>query len=128
MPEQEDVKLSDAMTKGIAMRKFRAQGVYFSGEDRSDALGAAYQGLTGDTEVHNYQVDGKLEKAFPILLKKVSHPETSEVDTLKSVIRKLNDVNKWKRRNIARFVKSVEDRREIQETPAEPEVCATCGK
>lgn len=118
---QEEMKLSEAITKGIASRAKRAIGVYFAGEDRSDVLGAAYQGLTGESDVHNYQVDGKLEAAFPILKRKVSHPETGEVDTLKEVIRKLNDVNRWKRKNVARFVKSVEDRLSLQEVPEDTE-------
>lgn len=116
---QEDMKLSEAMEKGIGMRKKRATGVYFAGEDRSDCLGAAYQGLTGESEVHNYQVDGKLETAFPILKRKVSNPETGEVVTLKAVIRQLNDKHQWKRRNVVRFIKSVEDRLTIQRQSVE---------
>lgn len=120
MPEtREDVKLSEAMTKGISMRKKRATGVYFAGEDRSDCLGAAYQGLTGDTDVHNYVVDGKLETAFPILKRKVSNPETGDVASLKSVIRQLNDKHQWKRKNVVRFVKAVEDRLTIQKESAD---------
>lgn len=103
------MKLSEAIIKGIEMRPKRATGVFFSGEDKSDVLGAAYQGLTGETDVHNYQVQG-LDEAFPILSKIVMNPETSERTTLKIVIRQLNDEHKWKRKNIARFVKSVEDR------------------
>lgn len=106
----EDKSLSEAMTAGIGMRKKRATGVYFAGTDRSDALGAAYQGLTGETEVHNYQVEAKLEEAFPILKRKVSNPETGDVASLKSVIRQLNDKHQWKRVNIVRFVKAVESR------------------
>lgn len=109
MPETKQ-KLSEAITKGISMRPKRAQGVYFAGEDRSDVLGAAYQGLTGEDEVHNYQVESQLEEAFPILRKKVSNPETGEVTTLKKVLRQLNDKHQWKRKNIARFVKAVEGR------------------
>lgn len=113
------MKLSEAITKGIAMRPKRAQGVYFAGTDRSDVLGAAYQGLTGESDVHNFQVDGKLETAFPLLSKKVMHPETGKLKTLKTVLRTLNDVNKWKRKNIARFVASVEDRRRLCEDTSE---------
>jgi hypothetical protein len=113
MPESSavaDMKLSEAITKGISMRPKRAHGVYFAGDDRSDVLGAAYQGATGNAEVHNYQVADYLEKNFPILKKKVSNPETGEIKTLKTVIRQLNDQHQWKRKNVARFVKSVEDR------------------
>lgn len=113
--EAADMTLSEAMTKGIEMRSKRATGVYFAGDDRSDCLGAAYQGLTGESDVHNYQVDGKLEAAFPILKRKISHPETGEVLTMKTVIRQLNDKNKWKRANVARFVKAVEDRLTVHE-------------
>lgn len=112
--EMEDKKLSEAMDAGIKMRPKRATGVYFAGEDRSDILGAAYQGLTGDTDVHNYQVDAKLESAFPILRRKVSNPETGDVATLKTVVRQLNDRHQWKRKNIARFVKAVESRLALQ--------------
>lgn len=104
------MKLSDAITKGISMRPKRAHGVYFAGTDRSDVLGAAYQGATGEADVHNYQVGDYLEKNFPLLRKKVMNPETGETKTLKTVIRQLNDQHKWKRKNVARFVKSVEDR------------------
>lgn len=114
----EDQKLSEAMQKGIEMRKKRATGVYFAGTDRSDALGAAYQGLTGESDVHNYQIEAKLEEAFPILKRKVSNPETGDVASLKSVIRQLNDKHQWKRKNIARFVKSVESRLTLQKVVA----------
>lgn len=110
----EDMTLSEAMYAGIKTRAKRATGVYFAGDDRSDCLGAAYQGLTGESDVHNYQVDGKLESAFPVLKRKVSNPETGEVATLKSVIRQLNDKHQWKRKNVARFVKAVEDRLTLQ--------------
>jgi len=102
--------LSAAMTKGIAMRPKRAHGVYFAGEDRSDILGAAYQGHTGKTEVHNYMVGDYLERTFPILKKKVMNPETGELKTLKTVLRSLNDKHRWKRKNVVRFVSSVEGR------------------
>lgn len=108
--ETQPLKLSEAITKGISMRPKRAQGVYFAGEDRSDVLGAAYQGLKGETDVHNYQVGDALEVAFPILKRKVMNPETGELKTLKTVIRQLNDKHLWKRKNVARFVRSVEDR------------------
>lgn len=114
----EDKKLSEAIEAGIKMRPKRATGVYFAGEDRSDVLGAAYQGLTGESDVHNYQVDGKLESAFPILKRKVSNPETGDVASLKSVIRQLNDRHQWKRKNVARFVKSVEARLSLQKAAA----------
>lgn len=107
------MKLSEAITKGIAMRPKRAHGVYFAGEDRSDVLGAAYQGHTGKTEVHNYQVGDYLERTFPILKKKVMNPETGDVKTLKTVLRSLNDKHRWKRKNVARFVRSVEDRQSV---------------
>ena len=118
MPTSNTMKLSEAITKGIAMRPKRATGVYFAGTDKSDVLGAAYQGLTGESDVHNYQVDGKLEQAFPLLKQKVMNPETGELKTLKTVVRQLNDVHRWKRRNVARFVQSVEDRRRITEPVA----------
>lgn len=102
--------LSEAMYDGIKVRAKRATGVYFAGEDRSDALGAAYQGLTGESDVHNYQVESKLEESFPILTRRVSNPETGKVASLKEVIRQLNDTHQWKRKNIARFVKAVEAR------------------
>lgn len=117
MPETK-TKLSQAITKGISMRPKRAQGVYFAGEDRSDVLGAAYQGLTGEDDVHNYQVEQKLEEAFPILRRKVSNPETGEVSSLKRVLRQLNDKHQWKRKSIVRFVKSVEDRRSLHSVPS----------
>lgn len=108
--ETPSMKLSEAITKGISMRPKRAQGVYFAGEDRSDVLGAAYQGLKGESDVHNYQVEDALEQAFPILKRKVMNPETGELKTLKTVLRQLNDKHQWKRKNIARFVRSVEGR------------------
>lgn len=116
----EDKTLSEAMTAGIEMRKKRATGVYFAGTDRSDALGAAYQGLTGESDVHNHQIEAKLETAFPVLKRRVSNPETGETASLKTVIRQLNDKHQWKRKNIARFVKAVESRLQLQkvETPA----------
>lgn len=104
------VKLSEAMTKGISMRKFRARGVYFAGTDKSDILGAAYQGATGENDVHNHMVGDYLDVNFPLLKRKVSNPETGEVKTLKTVLRQLNDKHQWKRKNIVRFVKSVEGR------------------
>lgn len=104
------VTLSQAIRKGIQIRPKRAQGVYFAGEDRSDVLGAAYQGLTGQTEVHNHMVQDKLETSFPLLRRKVANPVTAEVKTLKTVLRQLNDKQKWKRVNIARFVEAVEAR------------------
>lgn len=110
------MKLSEAITKGISLRPKRAHGVYFAGTDRSDVLGAAYQGLTGDSDVHNHQVDGKLESAFPLLKKKVMNPETGELKTLKTVVRQLNDKHRWKRKNVARFVQSIEDRGRICST------------
>lgn len=114
MPETtEKMKLSDAITKGISMRPKRAQGVYFAGDNRSDVLGAAFQGLKGTTDVHNYQVEGELEAAFPLLKKKVMNPETGELKTLKTVIRQLNDKHLWKRKNVARFVRSVEGRQTL---------------
>ena len=116
MPET--MKLSEAITRGISMRPKRAHGVYFAGADRSDVLGAAYQGLTGESEVHNYQVDGKLEVAFPMLKNKVMNPETGELKTLKTVLRQLNDKHRWKRKNVARFVQSLEDRGRIAEAPS----------
>lgn len=105
--------LSDAITKGISMRPKRAHGVYFAGEDKSDVLGAAYQGATGTAEVHNYMVEDYLDVNFPLLKRKVSNPETGKTQTLKTVLRQLNDQNKWKRKNIARFVKAVEVRNEV---------------
>jgi hypothetical protein len=104
------MKLSEAIIKGIAMRPKRAHGVYFAGKDRSDVLGAAYQGSTGKSEVHNYQVGDYLERTFPILKKKVMNPETGELKTLKTVLRSLNDKHRWKRKNVVRFVSSVEGR------------------
>lgn len=103
-----DMKLSEAIEAGIKMRPKRAQGVYFSGEDQSDVLGAAYQGFTQETDVHNYMVEDKLDVEFPILKKRVSNPETGKTAKLKIVLRQLNDQHKWKRKNIARFVKAVE--------------------
>lgn len=108
--ESEKKSLSEAMYAGIKMRPKRATGVYFAGEDRSDILGAAYQGLTGESDVHNFHVEAKLEEAFPVLKRKVSNPETGKVASLKSVVRQLNDNHQWKRKNIARFVKAVESR------------------
>jgi hypothetical protein len=108
--ESAPMTLSEAMSKGISMRKFRAHGVYFAGTDKSDILGAAYQGHTGNEEVHNHMVGEYLDENFPILKRKVSNPETGEIKTLKTVVRQLNDKHKWKRKNIARFVKSVENR------------------
>lgn len=110
----DDKTLSVAMEKGIEMRKKRATGVYFAGTDRSDILGAAFQGLTGQSDVHNHQVEDQLEEAFPVLKRKVSNPETGEVATLKTVVRQLNDRHQWKRKNIARFVKAVEARLKVQ--------------
>lgn len=111
MPETTaTLKLSEAIEKGISMRPKRAQGVYFAGEDRSDVLGAAYQGSTGESDVHNHQVGDYLEKTFPILRRRVMNPETGEKATLKTVVRQLNDKHQWKRKNVARFVKSVEGR------------------
>jgi hypothetical protein len=112
-PEVAEMKLSDAITKGISMRPKRAHGVYFAGTNRSDVLGAAFQGLKGTTEVHNHQVEGELEAAFPILKKKVMNPETGKTYSLKTVVRQLNDEHKWKRKNVARFVKSIEMRSSI---------------
>lgn len=113
------MKLSEAITKGIEARPKRAHGVYFAGTDKSDVLGAAYQGLKGETEVHNHMVGTSLDEAFPILKRKVSNPETGKVSTLKVVLRHLNDRHQWKRKNIARFVASVEGRidapEEVQE-------------
>lgn len=106
--------LSEAITAGIAKRPKRAHGVYFAGEDKSDVLGAAYQGATGSAEVHNHMVGDYLEKTFPILKKKVMNPETGEIKTLKTVLRQLNDKHQWKRKNIARFVRSVEGRASLQ--------------
>lgn len=103
-------KLSEAIKKGLTMRPKRAQGVYFSGEDRSDVLGAAYQGATGKDDVHNHMVGDYLDKNFSILKRKVMNPETSERASLKTVIRQLNDKHQWKRKNVMRFVRSVEDR------------------
>jgi hypothetical protein len=109
MPEV-TVKLSEAMEKGISMRPKRAHGVYFAGTDRSDILGAAYQGATGETDVHNHMVGDYLDTTFALLKRKVSNPETGEVKTLKTVLRHLNDKHCWKRKNIVRFVKAVEAR------------------
>lgn len=114
MKKMDDKTLSVAMEKGIEMRKKRATGVYFAGTDRSDILGAAFQGLTGQSDVHNHQVEDQLEEAFPVLKRKVSNPETGEVATLKTVVRQLNDRHQWKRKNIARFVKAVEARLKVQ--------------
>lgn len=112
MPESNEVKksLSEAILAGISMRPKRAHGVYFAGEDRSDVLGAAFQGSTGNPEVHNYQVGDYLETTFPILKRTVMNPETGEKATLKTVLRQLNDKHQWKRKNIARFVSAVESR------------------
>lgn len=104
------MKLSEAITKGISMRPKRAHGVYFAGVDRSDVLGAAFQGLKGNVDVHNHMVENELEAAFPILKKKVMNPETGKTYSLKTVVRQLNDQHKWKRKNVARFVKALEMR------------------
>lgn len=112
--ETEKKSLSDAMYAGIKMRPKRATGVYFAGDNRSDILGAAFQGLTGNTDVHNHQVEAKLEESFPLLKRKVSNPETGDVATLKTVVRQLNDRHQWKRKHIARFVKAVESRVNVQ--------------
>ena len=121
------MKLHEAITEGIARRPKRATGVYFAEEDRSDVLGAAYQGVTGDTDPHNYKVEDTLEKEFPILKKRVSNPETGKVETLKTVLRRLNDEHQWKRKNIARFVKAVELRRELIDAPNTPETPEVTG-
>lgn len=105
-----EMTLSEAILAGIVMRPKAARGVYFAGEDKSDVFGAAYQGMVDETEVHNHQVGNKLDVWFPILAKKVNHPESGKFRTLKEVIRELNDVQKWKRKNIARFVATVESR------------------
>lgn len=116
MPNETEVataplSLAEAMKKGIAVRKLAARGVYFAGEDKADALGAAYIGFTGQTDVHNYMVGTELDDAYPILTTKVHTPEgDGKVRTLKQAIRYLNDELKWKRKNIARFVASVEAR------------------
>lgn len=110
MPIFAPMTLSEAMKKGIEKRPKRATGVYFAGEDSSDALGAAYQGLTQKDDVHNYQVEQTLEDSFNILGTRCSNPETGKVSTLKEVIRQLNDDHRWKRKNIARFVAAVEKR------------------
>lgn len=105
------MNLSEAVLKGIAARKKRAIGVYFSGENRSDVLGAAYQGLTGSSEVNNHEVGATLQESFPILSKKVHYPnDETRQGTLKEVILHLNDEKKWKRKNIARFIAAVEAR------------------
>jgi hypothetical protein len=116
MPETA-VKLSEAMSKGIALRPKRATGVYFAGTDKSDILGAAYQGATGETEVHSHMVGDYLETNFPLLKRKVSNPETGKVFTLKTVVRQLNDQHKWKRKNIVRFVEAIEGRYGVAPTP-----------
>lgn len=107
------MKLHAAITVGIEARPKAARGVYFAGEDKSDVLGAAYQGATGETEVHNHMVKDFLDQTFPILAKKVSHPESGKIDTLKAILIQLNDESKWKRKNIARFVESLENRQEV---------------
>lgn len=114
MPETVTGKLSEAMEKGIQMRPKRAHGVYFAGENRSDILGAAYQGATGNAEVHNHSVGDYLDSTFPLLKRRVSNPETGEIKTLKTVLRQLNDKHQWKRKNIVRFVKAVESRNSSQ--------------
>lgn len=115
------MKLHEAITKGIEARPLAARGVYFSGNDKSDVLGAAYQGHTGHTEVNNHEVSTSLETWFPVLSKSVDHPETSERMSLKKVLLHLNDELKWKRKNIARFVKAVEDRMAVADNQP------TCG-
>ena len=111
--------LSQAIMKGIELRKKRAQGVYFAGLDKSDVLGAAYHGATGETEVHNHMVGTYLDENFPILKRRVSNPETGKIATLKLVLRQLNDKHQWKRKNIARFVESVELRNGVTEANME---------
>lgn len=117
MPEANTAPLSECITKGIAMRPKRATGIHFAGNDRSDVLGAAYQGFTGDEIVHNYQVDGVLERNFPLLKKTVDCPECGERkrNNLKAIIVHLNDKHRWKRKNTARFVRSVEERATLVE-------------
>lgn len=107
------MKLHEAITAGIEARPKAARGVYFSGEDKSDVLGAAYQGVTGKTEVNNHEVKDFLDQTFPILAKKVSHPKDGKIETLKAVLLRLNDESKWKRKNIARFVESLENRMDV---------------
>lgn len=107
--------LSESITKGISLRPKRAHGVYFAGTDKSDVLGAAYQGATGDTDPHNYKVGTYLDENFKLLSKKVSNPETGKTADLKTVMRQLNDQHKWKRKNIARFVAAVETRNGVSD-------------
>jgi len=97
-------KLSYYILKGCKLRKKAKRGYFMAGG--SCALGAAYEGLCGRTEIGFRLVRRALRKAFPCLIhpapKATGLPEDTQL--IYSIII-ANDHRDWSRQRIARALK-----------------------
>lgn len=109
MNEKPKRRLCEAIRAGAAKRPQGFGGTFCHSPKGivSCAIGAAYEGASGNIKPHNSALFIELSAMFPILRKEVRHASFSP-RSLFSAIVELNDTYRWTREEIADFVERVE--------------------